>query len=227
MKNHTKVKLTAEGSISTLLSQDRRHSKRFRVSAFIDSRWDLTMAEVLSTLESIPHDLEGYYVRVMQRIPQDRQEAAATIFSILLSAQRSLTDRELAVAFLCAGKPSHYTKHKDLDKDLRLSMSGYAKGVCRTLIKVTGTTIEIVHQSARTFLLELPSDPKYITLSRLHYNPIISHNTMSRICLGYLSLDDFCEVEWSFGLFDKSDRNPFLAYASRYWPYHLREPRNI
>ena len=57
MKNHTKVKLTAEGIISTLLSQDRRHSKRFRVSVFMDPRWSVTVSLALEKSRSVSVDI--------------------------------------------------------------------------------------------------------------------------------------------------------------------------
>ncbi len=180
------------------------------------------MTKILSALDGIPQGLKGYYVRILQRIAQDRQETAARILNILLSTQRSLTDGELAVAFLYASRPSNYTKHSDFEREILIYISGYAKRVCSSLVKVTGEHIEIVHQSARAFLLNLSSNPRYTFLSAFYHYPVTGHNLMSRICLEYLLLEDFRQVDRSFGL---RNRHPFLAYAGKYWPYHIRESK--
>ena len=57
MELFTKTELTAEGIISALLSQDRRHSKRFSVSEFMDPRWSVTVSLALEKSRSVSVDI--------------------------------------------------------------------------------------------------------------------------------------------------------------------------
>ena len=57
MEHLTKQKLTAEGIISALLSQDRRHSKRFSVSVFMDPRWSVTVSLAVEKSRSVSVDI--------------------------------------------------------------------------------------------------------------------------------------------------------------------------
>ena len=50
-------KLTSDGTIRALLSQDRRHSKRFNVSVFIDPRWFVTESLALEKSRSVSVDI--------------------------------------------------------------------------------------------------------------------------------------------------------------------------
>ncbi len=184
---------------------------------------DITKEKINNILEGIPQGLEEYYARILERIIESRQdEDAARIFNVLLSAQRSLRQDELAVAIHLFSRPSEYSKHSDFEGKLLLHCSGYAKEVCKSLIKVTDTRIEIVHQSAKAFLLSLSSNPKYTPLCRFIHDPLTSHDLMSRICLQYLLLKEFTEMKKKFGVFR---RYPFISYAGEYWTYHVRESK--
>jgi ankyrin repeat protein len=177
---------------------------------------DITMTKISNILNSIPQVLEDYYTRVLERIPTKNRKAAARIFNILLTAQRSLHQDELAVAFFFATTSNTYTKHSEFKDDLRLNFSGYAKGVCTSLITVADKRIEIVHQSARAFLLSLPSNS-------LFYPSLLgTHDLMSKVCLEYLLLEDFTKMDKESGFHGKY---PFISYASTYWSRHVRESK--
>lgn len=49
--------LTSEGTIRALLSQDRKHSKRFKISIFIDPYWSVTISLALEKSLSISVDI--------------------------------------------------------------------------------------------------------------------------------------------------------------------------
>jgi hypothetical protein len=53
MEHLTKQKLTAEGIMSALLSQDRRYSKKFCVSVFMGPRWSVTVNLALERSRSV------------------------------------------------------------------------------------------------------------------------------------------------------------------------------
>jgi hypothetical protein len=53
MEHLAKQKLIAEGIMSALLSQDRRHSKKFCVSVFMGPRWSVTVNSALEKSRSV------------------------------------------------------------------------------------------------------------------------------------------------------------------------------
>lgn len=180
---------------------------------------DITLNRIYDALEGTPQRLEDHYIHVWQRIVSyDRAKPAATILNILLSAQRSFSPDELSVAFFLAMAPEEDITHLDIENGYRRNFNGYAKRVCGSFIKSSETRIEIVHQSARSFLLGLASKPKHSSLSTFFYESSQVHDFMSRICLQYLLLESLDSSK--LGVYEKY---PFLAYAERNWTHHVRE----
>jgi hypothetical protein len=174
----------------------------------------ITINDILNILKSLPQGLEGYYTRVLERISEQNQAKAAIILSILLSTKRTLRLKELAVAFHFLSSSNSYTRHSELNGNLLLDIRGHAKKLCMSFVKTTDTHIEISHQSAREYLLALPSNINSLLLERFRYEPQVAHDRMAMACLQFLLLENFTEEEKSY---------PFISYACDHWPDHVRE----
>ena len=209
---------------------------------------DITLGKIQDVLNSNPLGLSEYYERILQRISQEGKGGPArTLFAIILSAPESFQLHDLAVASHLAESSKNYMKYSDIERDLPSKFDTKLRRLCKSFVKVSdplaeriNARIEIMHQSARAFLLDLPQD------SPFHYGRLAAHDMMARICLQYLLLDDFgkdnVELKPSLepeclvssgplprekeGLSSFRKRLSFLHYAGKHWLYHVRESRS-
>jgi ankyrin repeat protein len=187
---------------------------------------DITLGKIQDVLNSNPRGLSEYYERILQRISQEgKEEPASTLFDIILSAPESFHLHDLAVASHLAESSIDYTTYSDIGRDLPSKFDKKLRRLCKSFVKVSNplagrynARIEIMHHSARVFLLDLPQN------STFHHNRLAAHDMMAKICLQYLLLDNFKKIRSTME--EPSDfltGFPFLHYACKYWPYHVRE----
>lgn len=159
-------------------------------------------SKIDEVLRHVPKGLGGIYQRLLQQIA-DKQELVAILEWVVLAA-RPLTVEELTVAAdvktVGAIPPTQVTKN-------RLRLSGL-------LVKVEGEVVNLVHESAKEFFQSDQVNIKGINMFHMSQD---THRTLMRTCLAH--------VERGYGSsardHEMSSHDPFLSYASQYWPVHF------
>ncbi|EGE08451.1 hypothetical protein TEQG_07338 [Trichophyton equinum CBS 127.97] len=173
----------------------------------IKNSWhtDIDMKKALNT---IPEDMQRMYERMADTMadqPRNQIHMVAEILTWVLCAFKPLNVKELAEA-LKAG----FGNFTDLRTTINL--------ICGGFITVTNTTVTIIHETARRFLISGSiNSPISIDVQQ-------GHMRIARVCMEYLS-----HSKWKTELaaiHETTEGNPysdvpFLSYAITYWAYHV------
>ncbi|EFQ99445.1 hypothetical protein MGYG_08979 [Nannizzia gypsea CBS 118893] len=172
----------------------------FVVNELQDSgSWD----EIDEVLCHIPKGLIGIYQRLLRQVVD--KEALAPLLQWVVLAARPLTLEELAVA---TGITAASTQLATEITDRRLKSGGL-------LVKVEGVVVNLVHESAKEFF---QSDQVNIKGINMFHMGLDTHRILMQTCLAH--------VERGYGN-SRSIHDPFLSYASRYWPVHFHHAIHV
>ncbi|KAJ5414208.1 ankyrin repeat-containing protein [Penicillium cosmopolitanum] len=160
-------------------------------------------SKIDEVLRHVPKGLGGIYQRLLQQIGD--KEALVPILSWVALAARPLTLEELTVA---AGIKRTGTLPATQVTKNRLSIGGL-------LVKVKRDVVNLVHESAKEFF---QSDQVNIKGIKMFHMGQDTHRTLMQTCLAH--------VEREYGnparVHEMSGHDPFLSYASQYWPVHFQ-----
>lgn len=161
-----------------------------------------TEAAIDQALEELPSELEQQYRRMEAALSRTSKPAdrglAKTILTWVICSQRALKLEELSEAL----KPEFL---HILDLHLTISQA------CGDFIVIdAGSRIEIVHQTAREFLVKTPSLDHSISLG-------LGHQALSGKCISHLSRPIRLPRN------DRLGTQTFLQYAATSWPFHLSQ----
>ena len=191
-----------------------------------------------SLLSNLPSDVSNAYERILSRSSDEDQ--ARILLQIVLAATRPLGLREANIALTLANQEGSLTAYNTLDLWPQRSLRSTIKNLCGLFVSVCDGKVSLIHQTAREFLIDAnisrasPSAKWQGSLSL-----VTAHCTIARVCVLYLSFDDFAIVSEA-GL--ESDGNcrawrdtshsdaryDFLGYASLNWAIHYSsQPSNI
>ncbi|KAK3369584.1 hypothetical protein B0T24DRAFT_596307 [Lasiosphaeria ovina] len=162
--------------------------------------------------ENFPEGLESVYervaVRVLDRAPRNRREAAAKILGWAVCAARPLRWKEIQSLF-CTDVDQGTCNFKKQRVDS-------CKTICSSLVDVAEigpeATISLVHESARRYLVHT---------NRIE--PIEEHIRMANLCAKYLTTEPFCQNQSPQDLEDNARTGyyGFQDYAAPFWNYHV------
>jgi hypothetical protein len=93
-------------------------------------------------------DIYSIYDKLLRKT--HRQREARRLLQIIIAATRPLTLEETCIAL--AFRPS-FKDCKELEADLKYPFENYVKSVCGHFVRVIHSTVYLVHQTARAFLL--------------------------------------------------------------------------
>ena len=179
-----------------------------------------TFEEVMPTLQDLPSDLNDVYDRILGKIEPKRQETAKSVLCWVACARRPLTVDELAMA-RAIGSGERKENTMPLKDRVDALKDGFK--CCRPLISVdaNNSTINLVHQSAKDYLLGTYLQGKR-NLSQYH---IITESTnlfIFQTCWTYLSLEGFKKYGLRPVHEDRGflDDHCFLRYVSQGWQEH-------
>jgi nucleoside phosphorylase len=165
-------------------------------------------SKIDEVLRHIPKSLGGVYQRLLQQI--DDKEALVPILQWVVLAARPLTLEELTVA---AGIKTAGTLPATQVTKNRLRFGGL-------LVKVEGDVVNLVHESAKEFFQSDQSDIKGIDMFHMSHD---THRTLMQTCLAH--------VERGYAnagmVHEMGDSDPFLSYASQYWPVHFHHAIHV
>ncbi|KAI1181596.1 hypothetical protein F5B17DRAFT_444884 [Nemania serpens] len=200
------------------------------VFAAIEEAVFLTKHDLRNFIRNLPGTVEEAYERILRRSHDPKK--AKRIMHVVVAAYRPLRLSEMAAVLAFRGK-SHQC-HEDLERDL-LSLDNLRIAIrenCGLFVVIQDEKVFLLHQTAREFLVQLPSQLPggRSSSSKWHHSLDLeeSHGLLSEICIRYLLLDDFQDPA-GVNLFPStdrpgdSDRFVFRSYASKYWTGHYRQ----
>ncbi len=165
-------------------------------------------SKIDEVLRHVPKGLGGIYQRLLQQIGD--KEALVPILQWVVLAARPLTLEELTVA---AGIKTAGTLTAVQVTKNRLRFGGL-------LVKVEGDVVNLVHESAKEFFQSDQVNIKGINMFHMSQD---THRTLIQTCLAH--------VERGYGnpgrIHGMSGDDPFLSYASQYWPMHFHHAIHV
>lgn len=159
-------------------------------------------------LSHVPKGLGGIYQRLLQQI--GNKEALVPILPWVVLAARPLTLEELTVA---AGvKPESTVPAIQVTRN-RLRLGGL-------LVKIEGDVVNLVHESAKEFFQSHQVNLQGINMFQMNQ---YTHRSLMQTCLAH--------IERRYGNSKSDDQtpchDPFLSYASQYWPVHFHHAIHV
>jgi ankyrin repeat protein len=168
-----------------------------------------TCTEVVETREGLPKGLPGIYGRMLLQIKEDQRNTAVSILRWVVMALRPLTLAELAVAI--NARPASNLSTGQAIQD-------YVKS-CGAFIKITKGRVDLVHQSARDYLIRQEPDNDLI-LEAFRIKQEEANLELARTCLEYIQIKAVSENLINVNDISHLRKFPLLDYAALYWPEH-------
>jgi ankyrin repeat domain-containing protein 50 len=187
-----------------------------------------TAGSIRSRVRSIPRTVDEAYDRILSKSRD--VNLTRKLLHIVVAANRPLTLREMSVA-LAIGP--HHRSFDDLELVPEIRFRDDVRDLCGLFVVVVDSKIYLLHQTAREFLVPLPS-PAISTSPGSSNNALLwksslhsgeSHRTLAEICLWRLSLRDF-DVDSCKATARKETyfaTRLLLDYSATHWPDHFRE----
>ena len=171
--------------------------------------------EVVKYLDLFPPGLDEIYARILLQIELHRRETAARLLRWIMMALRPLTLPELSAAIGTSVDPStiHFSP-TDIAKD-QVSW-------CGNILTVTGDEVNLIHQSAKDYLLRKDVDSKP-ELEPFRVKEETANTEIASRCFYYLQEGALAGGPVDLEK-DKAHLNkfPLLSYATVSWPTHAR-----
>jgi ankyrin repeat protein len=172
------------------------------------------LTEVEDALNQFASGLDGLYTQILRQIPKKQRNDAAKILSWATLAVRPLTVAELSEVLGTKDQEFLGLHPEDVTRDLLK--------FCGNFLNVTESTVHLVHQSAKEFLLRKTtySDPH---LEVFRVNEYAGNLEIAKKCFLYLQ-----KGALKGGAFDiRKDHSrleafPLLKYATLHWFEHTR-----
>jgi ankyrin repeat protein len=187
--------------------------------------------DLRAVIRSMPRTVEEAYNAILSKSKD--QAKAKRILHIVTAADRPLYLTEMA-AILAFQKGKHRS-YEDLKRDLlpsdRLEQS--IREACGLFVVIQDSQVFLLHQTAREFLVRLPSGLTENHSSSLDWqhslDPGDSHLVLSEVCIWYLLLENFEKGDLKTDSTTESGQDPFvfLDYAASNWATHYRQARNV
>ncbi|KAM3549052.1 hypothetical protein MY1884_008914, partial [Beauveria asiatica] len=198
------------------------------VSLMLAELGGVLMRHVEEKLKDLPQELDGIYVKILNRIPCKDRKTAKFILQCMVAARRPLKKAEIQTA-LATWETGSIRRGEDL------AIYGDILSTCSSILHVSSgddATLNFCHQSVKDFLLRKPStiDAFY------HTAEDVANRVIFEACWVYLSADEFRNGNLivkreqghpgmlvkagPYKLRDQFSQHFFLEYASSEWENH-------
>jgi Ankyrin repeats (3 copies)/NACHT domain len=195
------------------------------------------VSQLVKIVEDMPEGMEELYRNILSRLDTKRTEFRRIMLQWVLFAERPLTMEEFRIVITMNHQPGEYdseaavVKAVDLNR-LKLQIESHCGGLVEfnsSDVSDKHTVIQLIHQSAKDFLLKNSSDWFSPIGVGSHDWESAAHLQLAETCLAYLSFDAFLEgptedIEWYRAgnkYRDRLQHYRLLKYAALYWPKHL------
>ncbi|KAH7024882.1 ankyrin repeat-containing domain protein [Microdochium trichocladiopsis] len=142
-------------------------------------------ADIRHTLDNLPGDLAGTFLRALRRIESQKQgDTARKIFPWVAAAKRPLTLGELREA-IAIEIGQEYSEPDRLYNNM-----GRAASWCENLIQVDeeSQVVQFVHSTVKDFLMQ---DPQLDDTAAFHVRLDDADHGLGELCVTYLNFNDF------------------------------------
>ncbi|OBT58317.1 hypothetical protein VE04_01787 [Pseudogymnoascus sp. 24MN13] len=200
--------------------RNRAHGTFLWVGIVAPALREYNATEVQGILKaSFAPGLEELYARMLLQIDGDnRRQIAAKILRWVVMAVRPLTLSELSAAINV--EPPNMFNWEQAIRDQLL--------YCGEFLKINkykgGVVVSLIHQSAKDYLLHLPSQPNSDPrLEIFHIKEDKGHLEIAKTCFDYLQNGALQDGE--VNLYENTTHLkafPLLSYATLHWPYHAK-----
>jgi ankyrin repeat protein len=189
-------------------------------------------SKVHQRLETLPKTLFEVYAGILSKIEESAAERVKHILTWVVTALRPLNLEELAVA--C--ELHRLDEVKDVNMDDFLESIRGDIGLCGPILAIRAGHVELVHQSAKDFLLSTRQNFESPCASIDYRIKLMeSDGELAVLCLRYLSRNEFniepLPIEKLTGhvtkLWGLLEKHPFLEYSAHSWPDHFRNSGDL
>ncbi|KAI0449474.1 hypothetical protein F5B21DRAFT_47833 [Xylaria acuta] len=179
-----------------------------------------------STIATLPKTVYQAYEKILSKCKEEEHSTVRKALSIILAASRPLTILEMNVA-LNVDDTSKYIL--DLDLEEEEDFKSRLRSWCGLFVSIHHGKVYFLHQTAREFLLGVPS-PATIPTGQHWQHSITNHDAhraLAEICVIYLDFlnSDGIQTDRSWEIDQDLDSYTFLDYSAKSWPGHFFEAR--
>ena len=180
---------------------------------------------IAASLQGLPKDVNQAYERILSKSKDN--EKARLLLGMTLAAERPLTLAEMNVAVHAHSARSCYDMDLEDDEDFRKTLRNW----CGLFVNIYNGKVEFLHQTAREFLIQKPSEAPGVFF---HWQGSMSimqaHAMLAESCVAYLNFPDLDIKDPG----EKSDSaidawylniirsRPYFQYSASRWPLHFR-----
>ena len=184
--------------------------------------------DLLLTLQTLPTKVETAYQNCLKRIPPAEIEDAKRVLRIIIAAVRDLNLKELKIAFTITRDGTYRQLNTG---DETSTFADKVRHLCGLLIRIEGSVVSLIHQTAREFLVNSLDSPRMLLQGwQGSLNLAQAETALAQCCIWYLNSHTFDEAwmklkggEWKASGFDTYiKQHAFVEYAARYWTLHFR-----
>jgi ankyrin repeat protein len=185
--------------------------------------------EIKKVLDSIPDELDDLYSRLLMKVGSNLLHKTETMLRWVLFAKRPLTLEEFGYAIAIRSFERQFSSIEDIEAWIPPSQSqetikstiqtlsgGLLEIVSRHENQGGGSLVQLIHQSAREFLI---SRPRMVSGVEMRLAKSISNAHITDVCISYLKLSRPCQ--------QSNDKHrgidSFISYAGQHWPAHLHD----
>jgi len=193
---------------------------------------EATSETIKRTLESFPQDIDRFYSQSLRQKSEAFKRSPLetinpdTLLLILLFAMRPLRTAELTEFLAIDKKRGSWS---ELEEVKNFDIETLVRITYAPLVKVDNDIVDLAHHSVREFLLSLPLRGRLeFGLRRFQFHMARSHMKLAELCIHYLLMDDFRNLE---NLSDEKleslpKKYQLLEYAANSWPFHLEHAKD-
>ncbi|KAK1515211.1 uncharacterized protein CCOS01_13404 [Colletotrichum costaricense] len=187
------------------------------------------LSSIKKSLSSLPGDLDQLYESAWAAFAD--HEASHKLLGIILAANRPLKLEEVNILL---GFEEHITSLEDLERELEPDAEYTIKQLGGFFIRIIDSTVFLVHQTAREFLLGSRADATR-QKGRARIGLALAESHLGGSCVRLLALDGLptrpslpmeCEERVASNKTFMADLpcwvRSFYMYASKHWARHLR-----
>jgi ankyrin repeat protein len=207
-----------------------------------------TVKKLTSIIDEIPKSVDEMYENILNK-STDRREATI-LLSMIVSAKRPLTLKEMDVAFALVDQ-DNVSSYGELQLE-RENLKTVIRNLCGLFVYVDDSRVHLLHQTGKEFLMKRDLGSREVSGTWKH--SLVEQDCeviMARTCIRYLLFSDFEREENDEETDEKAGREEagdeeadgeadadneeeaddedgeppydFMDYSATYWPVHFRE----
>ena len=165
------------------------------VLKYLEGTLFASKTEIQRIIVDLPQDLLATYQSFLTTIPQEHQESARKLLNLLVGSSRYLSLAEVNIAFNIRLEDESMAQLKER---IPFSFVIPLQGILGPLVRISGSKVSLVHQSAKEFLL----DPRLrqnqdLSISAYAVQSAEAALVLASSCISYLLLDEFSSDQFS------------------------------